>query len=281
MEVDAWMNPEKDVLDVKNSICDSKDLLLFKAVSTDKYNNRELLTIKASLSKKQYYSRLSKFIKTSLIEGNRGHYSLTSLGVLVRESLKILELAFYNETRLKSIDKTAESPAERMKLIETLVDDQMLKSLMIQGYSSLEGKNVAKKRHFYNKKIAHSKNNIILIEADRDTLLTFTTILNKNGFNVKGFVDPYEALNHFVQSGNNYDLVICNIHLPRLNGFELCQKMNKIDENLKVIIVTHNGGVEEIASIIKRDINLIAVLKKPIREADLIMSMHNSEVLKS
>ena len=278
MEVDAWMNPEKDVLDVKNSICDSKDLLLFKAVSTDKYNNRELLTIKASLSKKQYYSRLSKFIKTSLIEGNRGHYSLTSLGVLVRESLKILELAFYNETRLKSIDKAAESPAERMKLIEVLIDDQILKSLMIQGYSHLEGNNVAKKRHFYNKKIAHSKNNIILIEADRDTLLTFTTILNKNGFNVKGFVDPYEALNHFVQSGNNYDLVICNIHLPRLNGFELCQKMNKIDENLKVIIVTHNGGVEEIASIIKRDINLIAVLKKPIREADLIMSMRNSAV---
>jgi CheY-like chemotaxis protein len=271
------MNPEKDVLDVKNSICDSKDLLLFKAVSTDKYNNRELLTIKASLSKKQYYSRLSKFIKTSLIEGNRGHYSLTSLGVLVRESLKILELAFYNETRLKSIDKTAESPAERMKLIETLVDDQMLKSLMIQGYSSLEGKNVAKKRHFYTKQIVHSKN-IILIEADPDTLLTFTTILNKNGLNVEGFIDPYEALNHFVQSGNNYDLVICDMHLPRLNGFELCQKMNKIDENLKVIIVTHLEGVDEIVSIIKKDINLIGILKKPIREADLIMSMRNSAV---
>ena len=271
------MNLEQDVLDARNSICDSKDLLLFKALSSDKNNNRELLTIKASLSKKQYYSRLSKFMKTSLIEGNRGHYRLTSLGVLVRESLKILELAFHNKTRLKTIDETAESAAERMKLIETLVDDQILKSLMIQGYSRLEGNNVAKKRHFYNKKIAHSKN-IVLIEADPDTLLTFTTILNKNGFNVKGFIDPYEALNHFVQSGNNYDLVICDIHLPRLNGFELCQKMNKIDENLKVIIVTHLEGVDEIVSIIKKDINLIGILKKPIREADLIMSMRNSAV---
>jgi CheY-like chemotaxis protein len=274
------MNPEKDVLDVRNSICDIKDLLLFKAVSTDKHNNRELLAIKASLSKKQYYSRLSKFIKTSLIEGNRGHYSLTSIGVLVRESLKIFELALYNETRLKSIDKAAESPAERMKLIEALVDDQMLKSLMIQGYCHLEGNNVAKKRDFYNKKMVHSKN-IILIEADRDTLLALTTILNKNGFNVKGFVDPYEALNHFVKAGNNYDLVICDMHLPRLNGFELCQKMNRIEENLKVIIVTHLQGIDEIASIIKRDINLIGILEKPIVEADLIVSIHNSEVPKS
>src|SRR5919198_4969023 len=143
------MNLEQDVLDARNSICDSKDLLLFKALSSDKNNNRELLTIKASLSKKQYYSRLSKFIKTSLIEGNRGHYSLTSLGVLVRESLKILELAFYNKTRLKTIDETAESPTERMKLIETLVDDQTLKLLMIQGYSHLGGNNVAEKQHFY------------------------------------------------------------------------------------------------------------------------------------
>jgi DNA-binding NtrC family response regulator len=149
---------------------------------------------------------------------------------------------------------------------------------MIQGYSRLEVNNVAEKRHFYNKKIANSKN-IILIEPDPDTLLTFITTLNKNGFNVKGFVNPYEALNHFVQSGKKYDLVICDIHLPRLNGFELCQKMNKIDENLKVIIVTDLEVVDDIASIIKRDINLIATLKKPIGEADLIKSIYNPAYL--
>jgi DNA-binding NtrC family response regulator len=149
---------------------------------------------------------------------------------------------------------------------------------MIQGYSRLKGNNVAE-RHFYNKKNVHSKN-IILIEDDPDTLLTFTTILNKNGFNVKGFVSPYEALNHFILSGNNYDLVICDIRLPHLNGIELCQKMNKMDKTLKVIIVTSLEGIDEIASIIKRDINLIGILKKPIGEADLIKSIHNSTLLK-
>jgi hypothetical protein len=53
--------------------------------------------------------------------------------------------------------------------------------------------------------------------------------------------------------------------------------MNKIDENLKVIMVTDLRGVDEIASIIKRDINLIGILKKPIGEADLIVSIHNTK----
>ena len=115
------------------------------------------------------------------------------------------------------------------------------------------------------------------MENDPDTLTTFEIMLQNNGFNVKGFLNPYQALNYFIHSGNNCDFVISDIRLPRLNGIELCQKMNKIDPRLKVIYITGLDAIDEIASA-TTDINLVGILKKPIEEENLINVIRNSEV---
>jgi CheY-like chemotaxis protein len=269
------MNLEQDVLNVRNSICDHKDLLLFNALSTDKHNNRELLAIKSNLSKKEYYSRLSKFIRTSLIEGTRGQYCLTSLGVLVKEMLKILEIALQDYSALRPIDDSAESQRGRIALIDLLIDNPTLKSLIIQGYSHLEETNM-KAEQFVRTKQKHPIN-IIMVEEDLDTLRSLEVILKGNGFTVKGFVNPYQALNYFIQSDHNCRLVISDIRLPQLNGIKLCQKMNKIDANLKVLYITGLDVTDEIVSTIT-DINLVGVLKKPILEEDLITVIRNIAV---
>src|SRR5215469_3481481 len=268
------MNLEQDVLNVRNSICDSKDLLLFNSLSNDKHDNRELLTIKAHLSKKEYYSRLSKFIRTSLIEGNRDQYCLTSLGVLMKELLKMLEIALEDYSALRPIDDNAESQRGRMALIDLIIENPTLKSLIMQGYSRHEGSDI--KDELVHRKQRHHIN-IILVEDDPDTLQTLKLILEENGFTVKAFVNPYQALDYFIQSEHDCRLVISNIHLPQLNGIKLCQKMNKIDANLKVLYITGLDVTDEITSAIT-DMNLVGVLKKPIVEEDLITVIRNTAV---
>ncbi len=204
--------------------------------------------IKSTLTKKQYYSRLSRLIKTCLIEGGRGRYNLTSLGVLVNEMEEVLEAALQNYSILKPIDDNTITKAERTKLIETLIDNQVLKTLIIQGYSRLEESHIRGNRPA--KRNERRSKSIIAILDDSDTLRTLKIMLNKYGFNVKGFINPYQALEHFIRSGyNNCHLVISDIRLPQLNGIELCQKMG---------------------------VNLAGILKKPIEEKDLIAAVRNT-----
>jgi len=141
-----------------------------------------------------------------------------------------------------------------------------LKSLIMQGYSRHEGSDI-KDELVHTKQRHHI--NIILVEDDPDTLQTLKHILEGNGFTVKAFVNPYQALDYFIQSEHDCRLVISNIHLPQLNGIKLCRKMNKIDANLKVLYITGLDVTDEITSAIT-DMNLVGVLKKPIVEEDLI-----------
>ena len=191
------------------------------------------------------------------------------------ELLEVLELALKNYSALIPINDNSLSPVERIKLIETLIDNQILKRLIIQGYSRIEGIQRKEQARVHNG--LHYPINIILVENDPDTLTTFEIMLQNNGFNVKGFLNPYQALNYFIHSGNNCDFVISDIRLPRLNGIELCQKMNKIDPRLKVIYITGLDAIDEIASA-TTDINLVGILKKPIEEENLINVIRNSEV---
>jgi len=108
-----------------------------------------------------------------------------------------------------------------------------------------------------------------------ETLQTLKLILEGNGFTVKGFVNPYQALDYFIQSEHNCRLVISNIRLPQLNGIKLCQKMNKIDANLKVLYIISLDVTDVITSAVI-DINLVGVFKKPIVEEDLITVIRNT-----
>ena len=63
------------------------------------------VTVKANFTRKQFYSRLSKLSNAQLIKGKRGVYHLTSLGVLVRELLQMLEVSISEFHNLRAVDR--------------------------------------------------------------------------------------------------------------------------------------------------------------------------------
>ena len=77
---------------------------------------------------------------------------------------------------------------------------------------------------------------VLLIDDEPDSIFTITNILEYNGFKVNSFNDPISALNQY--KANFYDLVILDIKMPKMNGFQLCNKLKEKDPKVKICFLT-------------------------------------------
>lgn len=78
---------------------------------------------------------------------------------------------------------------------------------------------------------------ILIVDDDTDITLAFKKGLENDGFKVDVFNDPVEALSNFEAS--KYDLLLLDIRMPKMNGFELYKEMDKIDNDIKVCFIPH------------------------------------------
>src|ERR671925_746715 len=80
------------------------------------------------------------------------------------------------------------------------------------------------------------KKKIMLVEDEEDIAAVFGMVLVGGGYEVDSFTDPLLALKQF-KSGS-YDLVILDIKMPRMDGFELRRQIKRIDNVVKVCFIT-------------------------------------------
>jgi two-component system catabolic regulation response regulator CreB/two-component system response regulator ChvI len=83
---------------------------------------------------------------------------------------------------------------------------------------------------------ARNGNKILLVDDEPDVTITFKAILQDVGFIVDTYQDPLIALPNF--KPRFYDLVILDIKMPKIIGFELYTEMQKIDSQVKICFVT-------------------------------------------
>ena len=73
--------------------------------------------------------------------------------------------------------------------------------------------------------------------------MTLKVVLEGIGFKVDTFVDPILALENFKSS--RYDLLILDVKMPVMNGFQLYAQMKKIDLNIKALFLTALTDLQE------------------------------------
>jgi DNA-binding response OmpR family regulator len=80
------------------------------------------------------------------------------------------------------------------------------------------------------------KNKILIVDDEPDINLTLKMTLEEHGFEVDTFSDPFLALDNFRMGV--YDLIILDIKMPKMNGFEMYREIRKIDRKLRVCFLT-------------------------------------------
>jgi two-component system, OmpR family, response regulator ChvI len=84
----------------------------------------------------------------------------------------------------------------------------------------------------------HSNNprKILIVDDESDMTSAFDMILEMNGFEVDAYNDPLLALSNF--KPDSYGLVLLDIRMPKMNGFELYKKIKDIDNKIEVCFIT-------------------------------------------
>lgn len=77
---------------------------------------------------------------------------------------------------------------------------------------------------------------ILLVDDEDDIIIPIKIHLEDNGFEVDIFTDPLLAFSNF--KTNYYDLVIIDIRMPELNGFELYHMIKEKDDKVRICFFT-------------------------------------------
>ena len=122
-----------------------------------------------------------------------------------------------------------------------------------------------------------SKNqtSIVLLVVDDSLTLrrSLSRTLEKVGYKVYQAADGQEALD-ILQQENSVNLIVCDVEMPRVNGFEFLNKMRQDSSltEIPVVMLTSRGGTKyrQIAA----ELGASAYLTKPYSETELISTLN-------
>jgi DNA-binding response OmpR family regulator len=116
---------------------------------------------------------------------------------------------------------------------------------------------------------------ILVIDDEPDVTYTIKNILEDNGFAVETFTDSILALDNY--KVNFYDLVILDILMPNMDGFQLYIKIREKDDKVKICfltaIATFNEDFRKIRMKLSNTINEDYFIQKPIKMEDLLKKL--------
>lgn len=92
--------------------------------------------------------------------------------------------------------------------------------------------------------------NILLIDDEKAIRKTLQEILTYEGFKVKEAGDGEEGLKMFNEK--TYDVVLCDIKMPKLDGIEFLTKANAINPDVPVIMISGHGTIETAVEAVKK-----------------------------
>jgi two-component system, OmpR family, response regulator ChvI len=116
------------------------------------------------------------------------------------------------------------------------------------------------------------KNRILIVDDEPDDAQTLKMGLEDNGFAVDVYNDPIDAISNF--EVGSYDLLLIDIKMPKMNGFELYNKLHQIDEKAKICFIT---AFELYYDEFKRVFPAEILQAQQIIHINIMMLMRNSE----
>ena len=113
---------------------------------------------------------------------------------------------------------------------------------------------------------------ILIIDDEKAIRKTLTEILGFEGYKIDEASDGEEGLNKF--RVNNYDLVLCDIKMPKLDGIEFLEKAKEINSEVPIIIISGHGNIETAVEAVKK--GAYDYISKPPDLNRLLITLRNA-----
>ncbi len=92
--------------------------------------------------------------------------------------------------------------------------------------------------------------NILIIDDEKAIRKTLSEILSYEGYKIDEAGDGEEGLKRFKEK--NYDVVLCDIKMPKLDGIEFLDKAREANPDVPVIMISGHGTIETAVEAVKK-----------------------------
>jgi DNA-binding NtrC family response regulator len=112
--------------------------------------------------------------------------------------------------------------------------------------------------------------NILVLDDELEIVSLIKHFLQRHGYHVFGFTDPMLAIEHFMLNSRNYSLVVCDVRMPAMDGFECVKKMREIVPSIKVILMSAFDINDPLYIDLSSSLKINGFIQKPFSLKELI-----------
>ena len=79
---------------------------------------------------------------------------------------------------------------------------------------------------------------ILMLDDEFDIMSIFTLALERQGFHVIGFTEPLLALDHFQKNSDRYWLIVSDIRMPLIDGYQFIKRVKEVKPDVKAFFMS-------------------------------------------
>ncbi len=114
--------------------------------------------------------------------------------------------------------------------------------------------------------------NILIIDDEKAIRKTLSEILSFEGYKIEEAADGEEGLRKF--SDRTYDVVLCDIKMPKLDGIEFLEKARDINPDIPIIMISGHGNIDTAVEAVKK--GAFDYISKPPDLNRLLITLRNA-----
>lgn len=113
---------------------------------------------------------------------------------------------------------------------------------------------------------------ILIIDDEKAIRKTLSEILSFEGYKIEEAADGEEGLKKFREK--TFDLVLCDIKMPKLDGIEFLQKAGESNPDVPIIMISGHGNIETAVEAVKK--GAFDFISKPPDLNRLLITIRNA-----
>src|SRR5690606_27380007 len=116
-----------------------------------------------------------------------------------------------------------------------------------------------------------------VVDDEKAIRRTLSEILSFEGFKIDEAADGAEAVKMITD--NNYDCILCDIKMPKLDGIEVLEKAKELKPDIPFIVISGHGNIETAVDAVKK--GAFDFIAKPPDLNRLLITIRNAMDKKS
>ncbi|TBR22476.1 response regulator [bacterium] len=125
---------------------------------------------------------------------------------------------------------------------------------------------------YVGKRSLASEKTVLLVDDDEDILTLLEVLVHRDGFKILMAEDGETALTKMKEKP---DGMVLDLYMPGTDGFRVLESLETLPIAPPVIVITGSPNQSDIEKVSRSPL-VKAVLKKPIRQNDLLAALHKA-----